>query len=49
MAIRILERIRVRPVLRGKTTRMTYATFNIIGIIIGAWLTAIIIWGMRNK
>jgi len=28
---------------------MTYVAMNIIGIIIGAWLTAIIIWGSRNK
>jgi len=28
---------------------MTFVAANIIGIIIGAWLTAIIIWGSRNK
>jgi hypothetical protein len=42
MVLRVLKCIRIGPVLRKETSRMIYAAFNIIGIIIGIWATLLV-------
>jgi hypothetical protein len=42
MAIRLLECLRGRRVLRKEGSAMIYAAFNIIGIVFGVWATLLV-------
>jgi hypothetical protein len=42
MAIRLLECLRARRVLRKEGPAMIYAAFNIIGIVFGVWATLLV-------